>query len=156
MSLIRQSLLTISAVFVAACAGATSDPPPLGDLRGPPFVLGVDTAAGETLRVRATARPRDGWPYPVRVSFVLPEGVRARGAARALAHGAELELDRPSGPPPRLRVIADSRGPAGGAHAESRVDLDGAGEPPRPRPAAPGPRLRLAGADLGPSLSLAR
>src|SRR5262249_53176705 len=92
-----------------------------------PVTLTVGAVSGEPLPagrvdLHAELRRNGPWPYPIAVEWRLPQGVRAASGPQAVVaeDGADLGLDLAIVPSEDLVVAAESRGPAGGFHAEAR------------------------------------
>jgi hypothetical protein len=135
---------------------------PLCRSPGPPATLRVEKVSGELARgahvaLRATLQRTGPWSMPVSFSFQVPSPAivtRAAGAAPTWptdSDSAELELDLAEVPEGDAVLVADSRSPAAGFHAEARYRFGR----PEPIPRAPrtvGPRLRLGPLDLGSAI----
>jgi hypothetical protein len=126
-----------------------------------PVTLAVGAASGSPLAgghvdLRAELRRQGPWPYPIAVEWRLPQGLRATSGAQATVaeDGADLGLDLAIVPADDVVVAADSRGPAGGFHAEARYRFGRPEPPPNPGPERLGPETSVNGHELGASVAI--
>jgi len=120
--------------------------------------------AGGHLVLRAHVTRHGAWRGPIAVSFQLPSGATlSKGAlhhqlAASNAAGEdtrELELAIGAVPAGDVVVIAESKLPGGGFHAEARYRFGRVAAAPT-APRTDGPHLRTPRGDLGASVSLTR
>lgn len=107
-----------------------------------------EPAPGRRLGLRAQLRRADAWPHPVTIAIETPAGPTILRRVVG-ADVADVDLQLADVPAEDLVVIAASRGPGGGFHAEARYRF-GRPEPVRMAPRRAGPRLKIVSGGLIP------
>ena len=117
-----------------------------------------EPTAGRRITLRADLEMRGPWPYPVALEWRVPPGARlVSGTMASVVDGAgpaTVELELGAVPAEDLVVVAESRGPDAGFHAEARYRFGRPDPAPPSGPEKTGPSTTINGHDLGPSVPM--